>query len=96
MPRKIPSYKKIVKPPFPRLNSVLDQLLHHRGRPFDHLPRRQLAGESIGKKTNAAHASLNFRITPPIAVYPPWRAPAGSNFIKHSRENQVDRILDKK
>ena len=47
-----------------RIDAVLDQFLDHRSRPLDHLPRRHLAGERVGKKANAAHASLNFRIAP--------------------------------
>ena len=32
-----------------RVDAVLDQFLDHRRGPFDHFPRRHLAGESVGK-----------------------------------------------
>ena len=38
------------------IDAVLDQLFYDRGRPFDYLTGRHLAGESLGKKMNAAHA----------------------------------------
>ena len=61
---EIPPRRMITSIARARIDAVFDQLLHHRRGPFDHLARRHLAGESVGKKANAAHASLNFRIRP--------------------------------
>src|SRR5262249_40415191 len=38
------------------IDRVLDQLLHDRGRPLDHLAGRDLVDHRLGKNANAAHA----------------------------------------
>ena len=43
------------------VEAVLNKFLDQRRRPLDHLPRRNLAGNDIWKKTNFSHASGSCR-----------------------------------
>ena len=50
-----------------RINAVVDQLPHHRSRPFHHLPRCNLRGHLLGKNSDQAHSFLTplSHATPP-------------------------------
>jgi hypothetical protein len=40
------------------VDAVLQQLLHHRGGPLDHLAGGDLADEEVGKRANGGHGSV--------------------------------------
>ena len=46
------------------VDAVLEQLLQHRGRPFHHLTRSDLAYEQLGQNADGAHASSTS--SPPV------------------------------
>src|SRR5262245_26346674 len=48
-----------------RVERVLDQLLHHRPRPLDHLPRRNLVDQMLREFFYPAHGLACPRLTPP-------------------------------
>ncbi len=39
----------------PGVERILDQLLHHRGRPLDHFSGGDLVGDGFGENADAAH-----------------------------------------
>ena len=44
------------------IERILDQLLHHRSRPLDDLPRRDLAGDVFGEEVDAGHGGKRLRV----------------------------------
>ncbi len=63
-PRPVVLHPDIRPPPLPKLHlhpsrpgvqTILQQLLHHRCRPLDHLARGDLIGKTIGQYANSAH-----------------------------------------
>jgi hypothetical protein len=47
--------------PRTRVQAVLQQLLHHRGRSLDDLAGRDLADQRIGKKVDRGHCATSLR-----------------------------------
>jgi len=50
------------------VEGVFDQLLHHRGRPLDHLAGGDLVGDPVGQDADFRHAVKLSRATPAGAI----------------------------
>jgi len=50
------------------VEGVFDQLLHHRGRPLDHLAGSDLIGDPVGQDADFRHALKLSRATPAGAI----------------------------
>src|ERR1700749_3849516 len=74
--------------PRPGVQRILQQLLHHRSRPFDNLSRRDLVRDILSKYPNAAHGG-----SPPGADGFKFEYPSSNKLLSASRRTRSSSSL---